>query len=126
MLLSDIRTMSLAGGWLGRRRASTRSSTLSRRRWGHSKRIIHATVNGGSEWRPEWAADDVWVLKSDASRAVFAADDAKEDPQPFRRSGRQCGADGDEVVEVMHSIHVDAGLPGRPARAAALRGGTRA
>jgi crotonobetainyl-CoA hydratase len=48
-----------------------------------SKRVIHATAHGGSEWRPEWSGDDVWALGGAASRAVRATGDADEGPRAF-------------------------------------------
>lgn len=44
-----------------------------------SKRVIHATAHGGSEW-----VGEVWTVSGDASRAVFATADAREGPRAFR------------------------------------------
>jgi enoyl-CoA hydratase/carnithine racemase len=48
-----------------------------------TKRMIHRTWAGGSDWHADWVAEDPWVANSDAMRVVFTSNDAVEGPRAF-------------------------------------------
>jgi crotonobetainyl-CoA hydratase len=48
----------------------------------HSKRTVHRTATGRSDWGRSWS-DDPWDANSEATAAVFGSRDAKEGPRAF-------------------------------------------
>lgn len=49
----------------------------------HTKRVLHRTAVGASDWNPDWAMEDPWVVNEEAARAVFGSEDALEGPRAF-------------------------------------------
>lgn len=49
----------------------------------HTKRMIHRTTGGGSDWDPEWAGTDPWEANAEAMRTVLSSSDALEGPRAF-------------------------------------------
>jgi crotonobetainyl-CoA hydratase len=49
----------------------------------HSKRTIHRTFAGGSDWDPAWSGEDPWAVNQEAQRIVFESRDAIEGPRAF-------------------------------------------
>jgi crotonobetainyl-CoA hydratase len=50
---------------------------------GATKRMVHSTSGGGSDWHPSWAGADPWQVNDDVTRAVFASEDATEGARAF-------------------------------------------
>lgn len=49
----------------------------------HTKRMVHATATGISDWDPAWSAEDPWVSSQKATALVFDSEDAREGTQAF-------------------------------------------
>lgn len=49
----------------------------------HTKRMMHSTVSGGSDWTPEWTGIDPWDANAEATETVFSSRDAVEGPTAF-------------------------------------------
>ncbi|MGY2085297.1 crotonase/enoyl-CoA hydratase family protein [Blastococcus sp. SYSU DS0539] len=49
----------------------------------HTKRTVHRTTAGGSDWDPAWAGTDPWQANEEATALVFASRDAVEGPTAF-------------------------------------------
>lgn len=49
----------------------------------HTKRMIHRTTAGGSDWDPAWANTDPWQANSEATATVFRSRDAREGARAF-------------------------------------------
>jgi crotonobetainyl-CoA hydratase len=49
----------------------------------HTKRVMHRTAAGGSDWDPEWSAGEVWAVNEQAKEFVFATRDAQEGATAF-------------------------------------------
>ena len=49
----------------------------------HTKQMIYRTATGVSDWNEAWADEDPWIVNAEATRAVFASDDALEGPRAF-------------------------------------------
>jgi crotonobetainyl-CoA hydratase len=48
-----------------------------------SKRMVHRTYAGASDWNPEWSGEDPWDANNDALGIVFSSPDAIEGPMAF-------------------------------------------
>jgi crotonobetainyl-CoA hydratase len=59
----------------------------------HTKRVLHRTAVGASDWNAAWVTEDPWVVNEEASRAVFDSEDALEGPRAFadKREPRWAG-----------------------------------
>jgi crotonobetainyl-CoA hydratase len=49
----------------------------------HTKRMIHRTWRGGSDWNPAWTGEDPWQVNAEAMATVFATSDAAEGTRAF-------------------------------------------
>jgi crotonobetainyl-CoA hydratase len=49
----------------------------------HTKRAIHRTSNGGSDWNNAWSSIDPWSVSTEERDMVFDSRDAREGPRAF-------------------------------------------
>lgn len=49
----------------------------------HTKRMVHRTATGLSDWNPDWGGEDPWQVNDAAMRVVFSSEDALEGPRAF-------------------------------------------
>ncbi|MGY1846569.1 MULTISPECIES: crotonase/enoyl-CoA hydratase family protein [unclassified Blastococcus] len=49
----------------------------------HTKRMLHRTSGGGSDWDESWTGTDPWRANEEATATVFASADAAEGPRAF-------------------------------------------
>jgi len=49
----------------------------------HTKRMIHRTLTGASDWNADWGSEDPWSLNDKATLEVFGSRDALEGPRAF-------------------------------------------
>ena len=49
----------------------------------HTKRTMHRTAAGASDWDAEWAGEDPWAVNEESTRLVFASRDAVEGARAF-------------------------------------------
>ncbi|WP_018635097.1 crotonase/enoyl-CoA hydratase family protein [Parafrankia elaeagni] len=49
----------------------------------HTKRMIHRTLTGASDWDASWVGEDPWLLNAEAMKIVFGSRDALEGSQAF-------------------------------------------
>jgi crotonobetainyl-CoA hydratase len=49
----------------------------------HTKRMVHRTAAGLSDWNPDWGGEDPWQVNEAAMGIVFSSEDALEGPRAF-------------------------------------------
>lgn len=48
-----------------------------------TKRMIHRTASGASDWNADWVGEDPWDVNEEVTELVFASEDSFEGPRAF-------------------------------------------